>query len=96
MKVLVACLEDRSFEYTGVADGLQHSPEWPFFSMDFPQGDDWLRRLNCLSKVVPIDVRKLDTAMFVLYETRAGANEFSEWLRSSREQLVYNYNHLRG
>ncbi|MFO1245265.1 MAG: hypothetical protein U1E71_08810 [Ramlibacter sp.] len=96
MKVLVACLEDKSFEYTGSADGLEHSSEWPFFSMDFPRGDDWLRRLNCLSKATPVDVRKLDTAMFVLYQTCADANEFAEWLKEGREQQAYNYNHLHG
>lgn len=96
MKVLVACREDQSFEYAGVIDGLQQETKWPYLSIDFPHGDNWLGRLNYLGKNAPIHVRKLEAVMFVLYETLADAAEFAEWLRSRREEQVYNYSHLRG
>lgn len=77
MKVLVACLEDKAFEFQGHAGDLHHSPAWPHFWMPCVMGDDWFQRANCPLRTAPLYVRLLDANRFVLFQTRQDAEVFS-------------------
>lgn len=79
MKVLVACLEDKAFEFQGHAGDLHHSDVWPYFWMPCVMGGDWLR-VNCPLHTPPLYVRVLDAYMVVLFQTRRDAEAFSTWI----------------
>lgn len=57
MNMLVACLEDKSFEYQGSAGQLNQSSFWPYFWMPCVMGDDYLPRVNCPVKAESVDIR---------------------------------------
>ena len=96
MKVLVACLEDKAFEYQGHAGQLHHSPVWPHFWMPCVRGDDWLQRVNCQVRPPPVDVRLLDACMFVLYESRQDAEAFAAWVPEALAAVEHGYRTMRG
>jgi hypothetical protein len=96
MKVLVACLEDKQYEYQGPAGHLHQSTTWPHFWMPCVIGDDWLQRVNCQVRAAPVDVRQLDGCMFVLYETRKDAVSFATWIPEALAAVEHGYRTMRG
>ncbi|MBA2964682.1 MULTISPECIES: hypothetical protein [Ramlibacter] len=96
MRVLVACLEDKSFEFKGNAGQLNQSATWPYFWMPCVMGDDYLQRANCLVEAVPVDVRLLDGCMFVLYQARKDAEAFAAWIPDALAAVEHGYRTMRG
>jgi len=96
MKLLVACLDDRAFEYQGHADELNQSPTWPYFWMRGVMGDDWLQRVSFQGQTPPCDVRRLDDCMFVLYQSRLDAEAFSSWIPEAVAAVEHGYRTMRG
>lgn len=96
MKVLVACLEDKAFEYQGPAGQLNQSSTWPHFWMPCVMGDDYLQRVNCLVEATPVDVRLLDGCMFVLYQERKDAEAFAAWIPDALASVDHGYKTMRG
>lgn len=96
MKVLVACLEDKAFEYQSHAGDLNHSSAWPHFWMPRVMGDDWFQRANCPLRSPPVDVRRLDDCMFVLYQSRHDAEAFSAWIPEALGAVERGYRTMRG
>jgi hypothetical protein len=96
MKVLVACLEDKAFEFQAHAGDLHHSAAWPHFWMPCVRGDDWFQRVSLLSRAAPVDVRQLDGVMFVLYQSRQDAEAFATWVPEALAEVERGYRTMRG
>lgn len=96
MKVLVACLDDRAFEYQGHAGDLNHSPTWPYFWMPCVRGDDWFQRVSFQGEAPPIDVRRLEDCIFVIYQSREDAEAFSFWIPVALTEVDAGYRTMRG
>jgi len=96
MKLLVACLEDKAFEYQGPTGQLNSSPTWPYFWMPCVMGDDYLQRVNCMVKEAPLVVRVLDGNMFILYQSRVDAEAFAAWIPEALTAVDYGYRTMRG
>ncbi len=96
MKVLVACVEDKMFEYRGECGELNHSPSWPYFWMRCVMGDDWFQRVNCEVQTPPIEVKQIDSLQFVLYQSRQDAEAFSAWLPKAIADVKEGYRTMRG
>lgn len=95
MKLLVACLEDKEFEFR--ADGVpSYSEEWPYFWMRCVMGDDWLQRVSFQGKAPPLAVRTLDDCMFVLFQERQDAEAFAAWLPGAHAAVENGYRTMRG
>lgn len=96
MKLLVACFEDKTFEFQGAAGDLRHSSEWPHFWMPCVMGDDWFQRVNFRSETPPLDVRSMDGCMFVLYQCRQDAEALSAWIPEALASVEHGYRTMRG
>lgn len=96
MKLLIACLDDKSFEYRTEVDGLKFSQEYPYFSVPCVIGDDWLQRYCFRGEVAPVDVRQLDDVMFVLYAGRNNAQELVAWFPEAAAAVRNGYHTMRG
>ena len=96
MKILVACLEDKAFEYQGEVGMLNYSQTWPHFWMPCVMGDDWLQRTNCPIQAAPVDFRRLDSCAFALYASKEEAVRFVSWLAEAAEAVSAGYRTMRG
>lgn len=96
MKLLVACLEDKEFEYRDEDGELRYSPEWPYFWKRCVMGDDWLQRVSFQGKTPPLDVRTIDNCMFVLCQSRQDAEALIGWFPEADAAVRHGYNTMRG
>lgn len=96
MNILVACLEDKAFEFLGAAGDLHHSDTWPCFWMPCVMGDDWFQRANCPLRTPPLYVRPLDGYIFVLFQLRTDAEAFSAWIPEALEAVDLGFRTMRG
>lgn len=96
MTILVACLEDKSFEFQGHAGDLNYSDTWPHFWMRCVMGDDWFQRANCPLQTPPLYVRHLDGYMFVLFQLRTDAEAFCAWIPEALAAVDHGYRTMRG
>ena len=96
MKVLVVCLEDKTFEFQGQAGDLRHSDVWPHFWMPCVMGDDWFQRVNCPLQSPPLYVRPLDAYLLVLFQSRQDAEDLSAWIPAALAAVDQGYRTMRG
>ncbi len=96
MNILVTCVDDKEYEYRCVLGELNYSPNWPYFWMRCVIGDDWFQRTSCDMRTPPIDFRKIDSLLFVLYQSRQDAEAFSAWLRKAKADVAEGYRTMRG
>jgi hypothetical protein len=96
MKILVACVEDKTFEYRGEAGEINYSPTWPHFWMRRVMGDDWLQQVSCDVRTPPVDVRHIDSLMFVLYASRQDAEALCAWIPQALSEVQEGYRTMRG
>ena len=95
MKLLVACLEEKAFEFRGEAGELRCSPEWPYFWMCCVMGDDYLQRVSFQGQTPPFDVRCLDDCIFVIYQFRKDAEALSAWIPEALAEVENGYRTMR-
>ena len=96
MNVLVASIEDKSYDFRVAVYDIIYEPDRQNFSMPRPMGDDWLQRINHSPMPPPEMVRVQEKTMFVLFNSAKGAKEFSDWLVRAEAEAQEGYRTMRG
>lgn len=96
MNVLVACAEDKSYDFRMIVYDIGYEEEKTNFFMPRPIGDDWLQRINHKPNPPPELVRIQDQAFFVLFQKRKSAEAFSAWLVDAEAEAQHGYRTMRG
>jgi hypothetical protein len=96
MHVLVASIEDKSYDFRAEVYEISYEAEGQNFSMPCPIGDDWLQRINHSPLPSPEIIRIQGKIMFVLFNSSKGAKEFSDWLVKAEAEAQEGYRTMRG
>lgn len=96
MRVVVASIEDPEYDFRMGVTAIAYTGADRVFSIPRPIGDDWLQRINHRPAIVPELVRIEGNAMFVLFHSRNGAQEFAAWLESAAVESQDGFRSMRG
>jgi hypothetical protein len=96
MNVLVASIEDKSYNFRTTVYDVGYETEKQNFYMPRPIGDDWLQRINHRPLPSPELVRVQDRTMFVVFESTKSAEDFSAWLVTAEAEAREGYRTMRG
>ena len=96
MIVIVASIENVSYDFRSTVHDMSYAPERHNFSMPRPIDDDWLQRINHSPLPPPEMVRIQDKTMFVLFNSANGAKDFADWLVRAEAEAQEGYRTMRG
>lgn len=96
MSVLVACLEDSTFDARIEDCFPDFNPELHEFSLNRPIGDDWGQYIRHIPQPLPILVRLENRTIFVLFKALNDAMTFEQWLKDAAAEQRHGYSTMRG
>lgn len=96
MNVLVASIEDSSFDFQTTVYSISYEAERHTFSMPRPMGDDWFQRVSHSPSKPPKLVRLQEHIMVVVFESLRCAEDFCSWLLSAEAEAQEGYRTMRG
>jgi hypothetical protein len=96
MTVVIASLEDPSFDARVSGSLPAYSHESREFTLNRPIGDDWLQKIRCIPEPSPVLVRTEGQTMIVVFSGRGDAARFEQWLRDARHEQEHGFRTMRG
>ena len=96
MNVLVASVEEKSYDFRAQVHEVGYEKKEQSFSMPRPIGDDWLQRISHRPSVAPELVRVQDRTMFILFASIESAESFATWLVSAEAEAQASHRTMRG
>lgn len=95
MKVIAVSLDNQE-ALELAAQELNYDPEQHQFWMHYAYGDDWFQRTTSSLEEAPRFVRQIDQAWFVVFDRKAQALRFAEWLQVAKATVEHGFRTMRG
>jgi hypothetical protein len=96
MPVLIASLEDPTFDARTSACLPGYDLNKHEFSLNRPIGDDWGQYIRHSPQPPPLLVRVEGKTIFVVFAALIDAQRFDQWLRDAAAEQQHGFNTMRG